>query len=74
MGDGETLPDNKSITGWEGDSSSLSYLNAMATRSHIGMDVTMSDGLKTKQDANPTTVRKSLEVKSDADDVRSTSE
>jgi hypothetical protein len=37
------------------------------------MDVTMADVLKTKQDTNLTTVRKSLEVKSDADDVRSAS-
>ena len=74
MSDGETPPDNKSTAGWEGDSSLISYLNAMATRSHIAMDVTMSDVLKTKQGINSTTVRKSLEVKSDADDVRSTSE
>ena len=38
------------------------------------MDVTMSDVLKTKQDTNPTTVGKCLEVNSDADDVRSISE
>ena len=69
----ETPPDNKSTTGWKGDSASLSYLDVMATRSRITMDVTMSDVLKTKQDINPTTVKKSLEVKSDTDDVRSTS-
>jgi multisubunit Na+/H+ antiporter MnhE subunit len=34
----------------------------------------MSDVLKAKQDVNPTIVRKSLEVKSDADDMRSTNE
>ena len=70
----ETPPDNKSTAGWKGDSASLSYLDGMAARSHTAMDVTMADVLKTKQDTNPTTVRKSLEVKSDADDVRSTSE
>ena len=70
----ETPPDNKSTTGWKGDSASLSYLDVMAARSHTAMDVTMADVLKTKQDTNLTTVRKSLEVKSDADVVRSTSE
>ena len=69
----ETPPDNKATAGWKGDSTSLSYLNVMATRSHTAMDVTMADVLKTKQDVNLTTMRKSLEVKSDADDVRSTS-
>jgi len=70
----ETPPDNKSTAGWKGDSASLSYLDVMAARSHTAMDVTMADVLKTKQDTNLTTVRKSLEVKSDADVVRSTSE
>ena len=67
-----TPPDNKPATGWKGDSSSLSYLDVMAARSHIAMDVTMSDVLKTKQGINATTVKEFLEVKRDADDVRST--
>ena len=66
----ETPPDNKSTSGWKGDSASLSYLDVMTTRSRTTMDVTMSDVLKTKQDINSTTVRESLEVKGDADDVR----